>query len=419
MWSRLISARLRDQVDLSKFRQHGTGDAQFQELRVTTDSSERPTEVIRGETLRIEVSVLVKRELPDSNAAMSIRNSAGLELFSHCWGDQFMELPTLPPGLHQITLEVPTRCLRPGPHWLSLNVSRDEADVVADVTGIELPPLVLEPTANYVVEARAGVWFTLIAGGATSAACPTPVTGKMGFCRPAMSAVRLEGYFGYGIHNNASDRSAAPKMSKARSLLKKTIVFLGLEGPARCFRTALSFGGPRGESGASPWWLSETSKCRSRLAPYCTGYGVDLGPGGDPIVPHAIRVDLPKPYSHVGDLPVQLGGKAEELYWFRDSVLDFVYSSHLLEDYVDTDSVLREWLRVLKPQGRLIIFCPDERVYRKHCEETGQPYNTHHIHADFSLEFVRRILDGIGGVQVIHEAPLVDVYSWELVCEKK
>ena len=33
---------------------------------------------------------------------------------------------------------------------------------------------------------------------------------------------------------------------------------------------------------------------------------VDLGPGGDPITPHTIRVDLPHPYSHVGTLPVQL-----------------------------------------------------------------------------------------------------------------
>ena len=40
--------------------------------------------------------------------------------------------------------------------------------------------------------------------------------------------------------------------------------------------------------------------------------------------------------------------KAKDLYWFRDGVLDYVYSSHLLEDYVDTEAVLREWLRVLR-----------------------------------------------------------------------
>lgn len=165
-------------------------------------------------------------------------------------------------------------------------------------------------------------------------------------------------------------------------------------------------------------WPSETSKCRARLAPYCIGYGVDLGFGGDPIVPHAIRVDLPQPYARVGSYPVQLGGAAENLYWFRDNVLDFVFSSHLLEDYEDTEAVLREWLRVLKPGGNLIIYCPDEQRFRAHCAATGQPYNPHHKHADFSLQFVKNALNRIGAVHILHEAPHVDVYSWELVCRK-
>ena len=94
------------------------------------------------------------------------------------------------------------------------------------------------------------------------------------------------------------------------------------------------------------WSISETSRSRTTLAPFCEGYGVDLGFGGDPIAPHAIRVDLPRPYTAVGDLSVQLGGDATDLVWFRDGVLDFVYSSHLLEDFDDTERVLREWLRV-------------------------------------------------------------------------
>jgi ubiquinone/menaquinone biosynthesis C-methylase UbiE len=145
---------------------------------------------------------------------------------------------------------------------------------------------------------------------------------------------------------------------------------------------------------------------------------VDLGFGGDPIVRHAIRVDMPEPYAFTGNDPVQLGGPAERLHWFADDVLDFVYSSHLLEDYLDTEAVLREWLRVLKPGGRLIIFCPDEQIYRKHCDATGQVYNTHHVHTDFSLEFVKAVLTRLGGTRIIHQTPLVDEYSWELVAEK-
>lgn len=129
-------------------------------------------------------------------------------------------------------------------------------------------------------------------------------------------------------------------------------------------------------------------------------------------------MDLPRPYASTGSYPVQLGGQAEDLHWFRDGVLDFVYSSHLLEDYVDTEAVLREWLRVLKPGGRLVIFCPDEQLYRRHCAATGQPYNYHHVHDDFSLERVKEHLRHIGNTRVIYEVGLIDVYSWELVCEK-
>src|SRR6516225_5766892 len=104
---------------------------------------------------------------------------------------------------------------------------------------------------------------------------------------------------------------------------------------------------------------SETSKCRGRLALFCTGYGVDLGFGGDPITETAIRVDLPQPYTHVGAYGIQLGGTATSLFWFNDGVLDYVYSSHLLEDFEDTQGLLKEWLRVLKIGGRLVLFCPD------------------------------------------------------------
>ncbi|MBX3749526.1 MAG: class I SAM-dependent methyltransferase [Opitutaceae bacterium] len=165
-------------------------------------------------------------------------------------------------------------------------------------------------------------------------------------------------------------------------------------------------------------WPSETSKCRARLAPYCTGYGLDIGFGGDPINAAAIRVDLVQPYGTVGRHPVQLGGDAGNLPWFRDNTLDYVFSSHLLEDFQDTEAVLREWLRVLKPGGRLIIYCPDEMRYRAHCRATGQPYNIYHVHADFSLEFVQRALARIGGTRTIHANPSAEIYSWDLVAEK-
>lgn len=165
-------------------------------------------------------------------------------------------------------------------------------------------------------------------------------------------------------------------------------------------------------------WPSETSKCRARLAPYCQGDGIDLGFGGDPITPSAIRMDKPDQYGTVGSYPAQLRGDAADLRWFRDGSLDYVFSSHVLEDFHDTEAVLREWLRVLRPGGRLVIFCPDEARFRAHCARTGQPYNTNHVHAHFSLDYVKCLLDRLGSTRLIHENPDVDLYSWDLVVEK-
>ena len=165
--------------------------------------------------------------------------------------------------------------------------------------------------------------------------------------------------------------------------------------------------------------MSETSNCRDRLIKYCQGYGIDIGYGGDAITPSAITMDLPMPYTKVGIHPLNLGGDARNLYWFNSNALDYVFSSHLLEDFEDTEGVLREWIRVLKVGGYLVLFLPDEQIYREHCKRTGQDYNLSHKINDFSLAYVRKIvLAKFPDIEIVHENPLVDKYSFELVARK-
>lgn len=165
--------------------------------------------------------------------------------------------------------------------------------------------------------------------------------------------------------------------------------------------------------------MSETAKCRERLAPYCSGSGLDLGFGGDPIVPWAICFDLPKPYAQEGPHPQHLAGDARDLSMFADNSLDFVFSSHLLEDFEDTDAVVREWARVLKPGGNLVIYCPDEQRYRKVCAETGQVYNEAHKNAYFCLDHVRRAISKLRDLYVVHSIDFIDDYSFEVVARKR
>jgi SAM-dependent methyltransferase len=165
--------------------------------------------------------------------------------------------------------------------------------------------------------------------------------------------------------------------------------------------------------------VSETSKCRERLKSYCQGFGIDLGYGGDPIVPHALCFDLPVPYAHVGDTPQHLAGDASNLFMFVNGVFDFVFSSHLLEDFEDTEAVLREWARVLKPGGNLVIYCPDEPTYREHCRLSGQSHNYTHKIDNFSLNHVRRAIAKIPDLFVVYSIDLIDTYSFEVVARKR
>jgi predicted SAM-dependent methyltransferase len=165
--------------------------------------------------------------------------------------------------------------------------------------------------------------------------------------------------------------------------------------------------------------MSETKIARPYLLPYCEGYGADIGFGGDKIRPEAIGIDLPNPYTRVGDDPVQFGLTSLELP-FRNGVLDYIYSSHLLEDfsYRDLKVIITEWVRVLKPGGRLVLFLPNQPVYVEHCRQTGQDYNQAHKEQDFCASTFIANLPRNLYLRVEYLAEGLGVYSWALVLRK-
>jgi ubiquinone/menaquinone biosynthesis C-methylase UbiE len=106
--------------------------------------------------------------------------------------------------------------------------------------------------------------------------------------------------------------------------------------------------------------------------------------------------------------------------WFRDSVLDYVFSSHCLEDFTDTQAVLREWARVLKPGGRIVLFLPDQQTYVRHCAEKCEIPNAAHKLPHFSLAWVKECGAALGNLAVVHELWPVpgNAYSFDLVFQK-
>lgn len=164
--------------------------------------------------------------------------------------------------------------------------------------------------------------------------------------------------------------------------------------------------------------VSETSKCRDSLSPYCVGMGIDVGFGGDPISPSAIAMDLPNKYADYAGFPQHLAGNAGDLYWFQDGVLDWVYSSHVLEDFAKPEEIFAEWLRVVRVNGRVVLFLPDEQKYRAHCKKTAAIPNRHHHHADFSPGWLLERLNSVPGWALEHLREDVGVYSFEIVFRK-
>ena len=164
--------------------------------------------------------------------------------------------------------------------------------------------------------------------------------------------------------------------------------------------------------------MSETALCRDRLSRFCKGVGVDLGFGGDPIVPTAITIDM-----NPGFNPNICGDARFLRRWFSPGALDYVYSSHLLEDFIpeQTEEILADWVDATGPGGFLVLYLPNETVYRRVCMEKGLEYNLNHKCPDMSLDYIKGIIAGLDErlVEIVYEKAHCEDYSFEIVLKVK
>lgn len=152
--------------------------------------------------------------------------------------------------------------------------------------------------------------------------------------------------------------------------------------------------------------MSETGRYRHLTVEHCQGNGVDVGSQGDPVVPWAIQVELPhEEYMHYTsntgmEVRGAWRGDGRKLP-FQDRTLDFVYSSHLLEDFEDWTPALRDWLRVLKQGGKLVILMPDNALWNQ-AIANGQPPNCAHKHCG-SVGELTTAIQNLAKVRVIED----------------
>lgn len=159
---------------------------------------------------------------------------------------------------------------------------------------------------------------------------------------------------------------------------------------------------------------NETAKVHDRIAPFVYGHGVDLGCGGWPLDVRKTRqhscLGVDGGYSDFACSAADVIADVSNLPMFQDESFDYVYSSHTLEDMDYPEAVLREWWRLIKPGGNLILYLP---LTRKAARELGREdwetfypnmgekgVNVHHK-SDFMPQDIRDYVAKIGAGEVL------------------
>lgn len=136
-------------------------------------------------------------------------------------------------------------------------------------------------------------------------------------------------------------------------------------------------------------WEKET------ILKYIDGRGADIGCGAYKIHPDAIGVDV-TPGGQRGNAGSQAGMTSQAQVTieniktpFTDGQLDYVCARHVIEHIVNPLAAIKEWLRILKYGGVLVIAAPDEDVI------DGIPLDPSHKHA-MTVEFIEEMIKSLG-----------------------
>lgn len=137
---------------------------------------------------------------------------------------------------------------------------------------------------------------------------------------------------------------------------------------------------------------NESGKVVWETTPYVRGRGLDLGCGPNKVWPHAIGVDN---YTETQLFGIQMKPDVvcdvTKLEPFATGSMDFVYSSHVLEHMVDPLATLKQWWRVLKVGGYLILYLPHDELYPKVGEEGANPDHRHDLNEQKVIDWMKQV----------------------------
>jgi predicted SAM-dependent methyltransferase/ADP-heptose:LPS heptosyltransferase len=135
----------------------------------------------------------------------------------------------------------------------------------------------------------------------------------------------------------------------------------------------------------------ESAKIRYEVLPYLTHGGLDIGCGPSKVWPHLIGVDncIDTTLFGIEMRPDITVGDASRLTLFADHSADAVFSSHTLEHIVDWNQALREWWRLVKIGGHLILYLPHRDLYPRIGQFGSNPDHKHDFEPDIIVDFCR------------------------------
>ena len=154
------------------------------------------------------------------------------------------------------------------------------------------------------------------------------------------------------------------------------------------------------------------------IYPYANGNGIDVA-CGDKVFPNSVGIDIVPKDKNIK--PCDLPSAAHFVFDvsdlpFKNDALDFVVSIHSIEHFANTEKILAEWLRVLKPEGYLCLIIPDSRYIPG--PEDIEYYDYTHL-KNFVPEEFKKIIDSITGVEIIEFDSLDNGWSFDCILQKK
>jgi ADP-heptose:LPS heptosyltransferase/predicted SAM-dependent methyltransferase len=163
---------------------------------------------------------------------------------------------------------------------------------------------------------------------------------------------------------------------------------------------------------------NESGKIKWEITKWTRGRGLDLGCGMQKTYPHFIGVDSGKDgvlFNHPINADVRVVSAAD-LSVFASSSMDFIFSSHLLEhiplerqdprafpdpiqralaekmiiEKFTALEALKDWMRVIKRDGYLVLYVPDEDEYPKVGTAGANPDHCWNVSYDKVVELMKK-----------------------------